>query len=214
MLFLDPEQNGRHQCFGCFTQPSRPQGGGGFPEVPLGPAWSARHCGKSNSMPSPSRATADGSSCAIGCRLRWKPPRKTCGTGSAISLWSRCACPPGKEKMPPLALFRLACTTVRDAKDLQTEVTAQLFRAALEGTAPSLALLHPMLNRLRVDMARDGSTALLNHSRFALAKLILNRNRKENTMEITEQHDAKAEDAALPMRTAARCARRGPSQGT
>ena len=104
--------------------------------------------------------------------------------------------PTGKEKMPPLALFRLACTTVRDAKDLQTEAIAQLFRTALEGTAPSLALLHPMLNRLRVDMARDGSTALLNHSRFALAKLILNRNRKENNMEITEQQDAKAEDAA------------------
>ena len=104
--------------------------------------------------------------------------------------------PTGKEKMPPLALFRLACTTVRDAKDLQTEVTAQLFRAALAGTAPSLALLHPMLNRLRVDMARDGGTALLNHSRFALAKLILNRNRKENTMEITEQQEAKEADAA------------------
>ena len=104
--------------------------------------------------------------------------------------------PTGKEKMPPLALFRLACTTVRDAKDLQTEVTAQLFRAALERTAPALSLLHSMLNRLRVDMARDGSTALLNHSRFALAKLILNRNRKENTMEITEQQDAKSEDAA------------------
>ena len=104
--------------------------------------------------------------------------------------------PSGKEKMPPLALFRLACATVRDAKDLQPEVTAQLFRAALEGTAPSLTLLHPMLNRLRVDMARDGGTALLNHSRFALAKLILNRNRKEKPMEITEQQDAKAEDAA------------------
>ena len=104
--------------------------------------------------------------------------------------------PTGKERMPPLALFRLACTTVRDAKDLQTEVTAQLFRAALEGAVPSLALLHPILNRLRVDMARDGSTALLNHSRLALAKLILNRNRKGNTMEITEQQDAKAEDAA------------------
>ena len=104
--------------------------------------------------------------------------------------------PTGKEKMPPLALFRLACTTVRDAKDLQTEVTAQLFRTALEGATPSLALLHPMLNRLRVDMAHDGSTALLNHSRFALAKLILNRNRKENSMEITEKQDAKAEDAA------------------
>lgn len=102
----------------------------------------------------------------------------------------------GKEKMPPLALFRLACTTVREAKYLQPEVTAQLFRAALEGVAPSLTLLHPMLNRLRVDMARDGSTALLNHSRFALAKLILNRNRKDDIMEIAERQTADAGDAA------------------
>ena len=104
--------------------------------------------------------------------------------------------PSGKEKMPPLALFRLACATVRDAKDLQPEVTAQLFRAALEGAAPSLTLLHPMLNRLRVDMARDGSTALLNHSRFALAKLILNRNRKDNIVEIAERQTTNTEDAA------------------
>lgn len=102
----------------------------------------------------------------------------------------------GKEKMPSLALFRLACTTVREAKYLQPEVTAQLFRAALEGVAPSLTLLHPMLNRLRVDMARDGSTALLNHSRFALAKLILNRNRKDDIMEIAERQTADAGDAA------------------
>ena len=104
--------------------------------------------------------------------------------------------PSGQEKMPPLALFRLACATVREAKDLQPEVTAQLFRAALEGAASSLALLHPMLNRLRVDMARDGSTALLNHSRFALAKLILNRNRRDNIMEIAEQRTADKGDAA------------------
>ena len=104
--------------------------------------------------------------------------------------------PSGKEKMPPLALFRLACATVRDAKDLQPEVTAQLFRAALEGAAPSLTLLHPMLDRLRVDMARDGSTALLNHSRFALAKLILNRNRKDNIVEIAERQTTNTEDAA------------------
>lgn len=102
----------------------------------------------------------------------------------------------GKEKMPPLALFRLACTTVREAKYLQPEVTAQLFRTALEGVAPSLTLLHPMLNRLRVDIARDGSTALLNHSRFALAKLILNRNRKDDIMEIAERQTADAGDAA------------------
>ena len=104
--------------------------------------------------------------------------------------------PSGKEKMPPLALFRLACATVRDAKDLQPEVTAQLFRAALEGAAPSLTLLHPLLDRLRVDMARDGSTALLNHSRFALAKLILNRNRKDNIVEIAERQTTNTEDAA------------------
>ena len=104
--------------------------------------------------------------------------------------------PSGKEKMPPLALFRLACTTVRDAKDLQPEVTVQLFRAALEGAAPSLTLLHPLLNRLRVDMARDGSMALLNRSRFALAKLILNRNRKDNIVEIAERQTTDTEDSA------------------
>ncbi len=104
--------------------------------------------------------------------------------------------PTGKEKMSPRALFRLACTTVREAKDLRPEVTSQLFRAALEGTAPSLTLLNPMLNRLRVDMARDGGTALLNHSRFALARLILNRNRRNNIMEIEEKRTADTGDAA------------------
>ncbi len=108
--------------------------------------------------------------------------------------------PSGTEKMPPLGLFRLACATVRDAKDLKTEVIAQLFRAALEGTAPSLTLLHPILNRLRVDIAcdgsKDGSKALSNHSRFALAKLILNRNRKDDIMEIAERQTADTGDAA------------------
>ncbi len=85
---------------------------------------------------------------------------------------------------------------MREAKDLQPEVTAQLFRAALEGISPSLTLLHPILNRLRVDMARDGGTALLNHSRFALAKLILNRNKRDNVMKITEQQTTDAGDAA------------------
>jgi CRISPR-associated protein Csd1 len=82
--------------------------------------------------------------------------------------------------MPPLALFRLACTTVREAKDLQAETPAQLYRAALEGTAPSLILLKPILIRLDADLARYGTNTLLNTSRFALMRLILNRNRKEN----------------------------------
>lgn len=84
-----------------------------------------------------------------------------------------------KEEMPPLALFRLACSTVRDAKDLQSEVPAQLYRAALERTAPPIRFLKPILNRLEADLQKYGSKTLLNVSRFALLKLILNRNRKE-----------------------------------
>lgn len=80
--------------------------------------------------------------------------------------------------MPPLALFRLACTTVREAKDLQPEVPAQLYRAALEGTAPSLSLLKPIVHRLKIDLARNGPKTLWNWSRFALLRLILNRNAK------------------------------------
>ena len=95
--------------------------------------------------------------------------------------------PSGKEKMAPLALFRLACSTVREAKELRAEVTTQLFRAALEGTSPSPALLGPILNRLRIDTARDGNPALLNHSQFALTKLILNRSRRDDVMEIVER---------------------------
>jgi len=83
------------------------------------------------------------------------------------------------EGMPPLALFRLACTTVREAKDLQTETLNQLYRAALEGAAPSLILLKPILRRLTTDLAKYGQKTLLNQSRFALLRLILNRNRKE-----------------------------------
>lgn len=84
-----------------------------------------------------------------------------------------------KETMPPLALFQLARTTVRDAKDLQSEVLSQLYRAALEGTPPSLLLLKPILNRLDADLVSDGPKALRFISRFALLRLILNRNRKE-----------------------------------
>lgn len=84
-----------------------------------------------------------------------------------------------KEAMPPLALFQLSRTTVRDAKDLGSEVLSQLYRAALEGTPPSVLLLKPILNRLDADLVADGPKALRFTSRFALLRLILNRNRKE-----------------------------------
>ncbi len=84
-----------------------------------------------------------------------------------------------KDKMPPLALFRLACATVRDAKEMKVDVPAQLYRAALEGTAPSLTLLKPVLSRLEADLIKFGPKTLLNSSRFSLIRLLLNRNRKE-----------------------------------
>lgn len=104
------------------------------------------------------------------------------------------------EGMPPLALFRLACTTVRDAKDLQTEMLTQIYRASLEGMAPSLMLLKPILNRLNADLCRfgigiletpisgkimqiiiDSKTPLPppGQSRMALLRMILNRNMKK-----------------------------------
>jgi CRISPR-associated protein Csd1 len=105
-----------------------------------------------------------------------------------------------KEGMPPLAIFRLACTTVRDAKDLLPDVPAQLYRAALEGTAPSIALIKPILDQLHSRLVRDKNYNLLfDESRFALLKLILNRlnrNRKENTMEIKPKLTADTDDPA------------------
>jgi CRISPR-associated protein Csd1 len=93
-----------------------------------------------------------------------------------------------KETIPPLALFRLACTTVREAKDLQTDVPGQLYRAALEGISPPLALLKPILKRFEIDLVKNGPrSALRNLSRFALLRLLLNRNKKESDPMIAPQ---------------------------
>lgn len=92
-----------------------------------------------------------------------------------------------KEIPQPLALYSLAMSTVRDQKDLQSDILTQLYRAALEGTAPSLALLQPLLNRCKVDIARHGFKALFNVSRFALLRLILNRHHTKGTPMLTPQ---------------------------
>jgi CRISPR-associated protein Csd1 len=85
-----------------------------------------------------------------------------------------------EELSSPLGLYRLAMTTVRESKDLQPEILTQLYRAALEAHAPSLQLLKPVLNRLAKQLVKDGpNITLRNLSRFALIRLIVNRNRKE-----------------------------------
>ncbi len=104
---------------------------------------------------------------------------------------------PGKEPSAPLSLFRLACTSVREAKDLQPEVPAMLYRAALEGLAPKVALLKPILHRLHSRLVKaENYHMVFDESRFALLKLIVNRNRKESDMEIQSKLTADTTDPA------------------
>lgn len=117
----------------------------------------------------------------------------------------------GNETIPPLGFFRLACTSVRDKDDLQPDVLTQLYRAALERTTPPVLLLKSILYRLQSDLSKFGQGILetplsrktlraisdarqpvppAGESRFALIKLILNRNegnRKEGTPMIEPQ---------------------------
>ncbi len=107
----------------------------------------------------------------------------------------------------PLAVSRLSgCTApltvkggrlVPDYEKLQPDIAAQLYRAALEGTAPSVSLIKPILDQLHSKLVRDENYQLLyDQSRFALLKLILNRNRKGNTMTIEAKLTANTDDPA------------------
>lgn len=97
----------------------------------------------------------------------------------------------------PLALRELAKATVRDSKDLRTEVVSQLFTAAFRGSAPSMSLLQPLLARLSIIVAESGHLRF-DHSRFALLRLIINRNLriypKENVMEVPSSLDETSKD--------------------
>lgn len=84
-----------------------------------------------------------------------------------------------REPLPYRALFKVAVSTVRDAKDLLPETPRQLFRAALTGEPLPLSMLSQALRRVRCELAKEGRDALYNASRLALVRLILNRNRRE-----------------------------------
>ena len=100
------------------------------------------------------------------------------------------------DKIPPFNLFMLARATVRDAKDLRPEVPTQLYRAALEGHTPSMLLAKGLLDRIAVDLAKEGKKSLTNLSRFALLKLIINRNEKEKSKMIDEKLNPEITDEA------------------
>lgn len=102
-----------------------------------------------------------------------------------------------KTEYNPLAVYWLANTTVRETKDLPPEVPTQLYRAALENTAPSPLLIKPILAQLQSRLLRDENYSLIHdQSRFALLKLIVNRNRKETDMEIKSSLAADTNDPA------------------
>jgi CRISPR-associated protein Csd1 len=100
------------------------------------------------------------------------------------------------DKIPPFNLFLLARSTVRDAKDLRAEVPTQLYRAALENHTPSMILAKNIVDRIAVDLAKDGRKSLTNLSRFALLKLIVNRNEKEESKMIEEKLNSEIRDEA------------------
>lgn len=100
------------------------------------------------------------------------------------------------DKIPPFNLFLLARATVRDAKDLRPEVPTQLYRAALENHKPSLLLAKSLVDRIAVDLAKDGKKSLTNLSRFALLKLIVNRNEKEKSKMTDEKLNNEITDEA------------------
>jgi CRISPR-associated protein Csd1 len=112
--------------------------------------------------------------------------------------------PPAKSKIAgeerefhPLSVYWLARTTVREAKDLAAEIPAQLYRAALEGTAPAVSLLTPILSQLHSKLVRgENYQVLYDQSRFALLKLIVNRNRKKASMEIKSELTSDTDDSA------------------
>jgi len=122
-------------------------------------------------------------------------PGKTSATGEKTT------------KSHPLSAYRLAATMAppkkkngmmtSDMDKLQADVLSQLYRAALENAAPSLSLVKPVLGQLHSRLVGDDNyEPVFDQSRFALLKLILNRNRKGTDMEIQTTLTADTDDSA------------------
>lgn len=108
--------------------------------------------------------------------------------------------------MAPLSIRRLARTFLRpdnrgrfdDAK-LKPNLMASLYRAALTGNGPSITALQPLLRQFQVNIAKEGTRALYDQSRFALLRLVVNRHhrrRKEFNMQIPPELPTATNDPA------------------
>jgi len=100
----------------------------------------------------------------------------------------------------PLSIYWLSCATVREAKDLTVETPTSLYAAALEGTAPPISLIKPLLDQLQSKMLKDENYRVIwDQSRFALLKLIINRHhrsRNEPTMQLQSKLTTDTPDPA------------------
>lgn len=95
----------------------------------------------------------------------------------------------------PLSIDQLACTTIRrksdgrfDREKLNPDLIVALYRAALKNESLPITLLKAVLDRLKANVAKNGLKALYDQSRFALIKLTLNRQlRNEGKTEMKTQ---------------------------
>lgn len=95
----------------------------------------------------------------------------------------------------PLSIDQLACTTIRRKSDgrfdrdkLNPDLIAALYRAALKNESLPITWLKPVLDRLKANVAKNGLKALYDQSRFAMIKLTLNRQlRNEGKIEMRTQ---------------------------
>ncbi len=97
----------------------------------------------------------------------------------------------------PLSIYWLSRATLSDQaakkldKKLPPNVPTLLYRAALESTAPPIALLKPLLDQLHSKIVKgENYRVIWDQSRFALLKPIINRHhrtRHEPTMELAPQ---------------------------
>lgn len=84
-----------------------------------------------------------------------------------------------------------------DFEKLRAETISQLYRAALEGISPPTSLITPLIRQLYSKLVSDKNYNLVyDESRFALLKLIINRNRKDLDMEIRPQLTTDTADPA------------------
>lgn len=103
----------------------------------------------------------------------------------------------------PLSIDQLACTTISrkndgkfDREKLNPDLVAALYRAALKNESLPITLLKIVLDRLKANLAKNSLKALHDQSRFALIKLILNRQLRNEGKTEMKTHVFETDDPA------------------